>query len=81
MRNPISSSNSYKISCFLVHPCDKQDNGGCEQECEKDGGNAKCACQEGFKLNEDGQTCEKSKFFISKERSLESLNCRDLNFI
>ena len=46
----------------LVHPCDKEDNGGCQQKCEKDGDVGKCACQEGFKLAGDGKNCEKGLF-------------------
>ena len=44
------------IFCLLVHPCD-DNNGGCEQECEKDGDKAKCQCRDGYKV--DGKVCGK----------------------
>ena len=47
----------------LVHPCDKPTNGGCDTTCIKDGEKAKCGCDAGYKLLEDGTTCEKSKWF------------------
>ena len=43
---------------FLVHPCDKDSNGGCNQKCIKDGGNYTCGCNENFKLTDDGKTCK-----------------------
>ena len=44
---------------FSVHPCEKEDNGGCQHVCEKDGDDAKCSCHDGFKLAADGKSCEK----------------------
>ena len=56
----MSLYNIYNTFC-LVHPCDKPDNGGCSQKCEKDGDNAKCGCDEGYELNKDNKTCKESK--------------------
>ena len=43
-----------------VHPCDRKNNGGCQQTCLKTTGlNYKCACRKNFELEEDGKTCEK----------------------
>ena len=47
---------------ILVHPCDRDNKGGCEQVCEKDGAKAKCGCKEGFEITDDGITCKKGKF-------------------
>ena len=50
------------VDFHLVHPCDKKDNAGCQHECKKgEGKEFTCVCHEGFKLEEDGKTCEKSK--------------------
>ena len=50
---------------ILVHPCDKADKGGCEQTCEKKGEEEYiCSCPVGYKLNDDGKKCDKSKSFI-----------------
>ena len=43
--------------CVKIHPCDKKDKGGCEQTCTKYGDNAKCECDSGKVLNQDGKTC------------------------
>ena len=45
----------------LVHPCDREDIKACEQVCNKNGEKAECSCDEGFKLKEDGKTCEECK--------------------
>ena len=46
----------------LVHPCDKADKAGCEQNCEKKGEeDFVCTCSKEFKLNADGKKCDKSK--------------------
>ena len=45
----------------LAHPCDKKDNGGCSQVCNKDGEEAACACHEGFELTDDEKSCKESK--------------------
>ena len=52
----------YVSSLISVHPCDKDSKGGCEQLCNKDGVNAKCSCNEGYKLNADGVACDKSEY-------------------
>ena len=54
-------NNPTNISLILVHPCDKENKGGCSQICNKKGDEALCACDEGFELDTDGQTCNKSK--------------------
>ena len=52
------------INSYLVHPCDKADNAGCEQTCEKKGEeDFICTCPTGFKLNADGKKCDESKLF------------------
>ena len=58
--------NFLKIQLFLVHPCDVG-NGGCEQECVKDGDVAVCACEEGFELASDGKSCIASKYYKFRE--------------
>lgn len=57
-------------SSFIVHPCDKSAKGGCTQICAKDGEGLKCECQEGYKLNEDGKTCDIGKFDQYTEKIL-----------
>ena len=46
---------------FSVHPCDKEDNGGCQHQCEKKGEEAVCKCDKNHKLAADGKTCEIGK--------------------
>ena len=46
---------------FVVHPCEKEDNGGCQHKCNKQGSEASCSCNEGYQLNADTKTCDKSK--------------------
>ena len=41
-----------------MHPCDRDNQGGCDQICLKDGKMAKCTCREGYELSEDGITCD-----------------------
>lgn len=53
----IQSSAWYIVT---VHPCDRPDNAGCEQVCNKEGDNGVCACNEGYKLV--GNACNKSKY-------------------
>ena len=48
-------------SSISVHPCDKEEKGGCSQHCEKKGDEAVCGCEEGYALEEDEKTCEESK--------------------
>ena len=50
--------NCFDSSSPSVHPCDKETKGGCEHVCNKDGDEAKCSCNDGYKLAEDGQECE-----------------------
>ena len=50
------------IYTILAHPCDKPTKGGCDQVCKKDGDKSSCSCNEGYRLEEDGKSCEKSKF-------------------
>ena len=47
------------FSHLLEHPCDKEDNGGCQQICTENGKDYKCSCKEGFKLNTDMTSCTK----------------------
>ena len=51
-------------SVFLVHPCDKDNNGNCEQICTKKGDWAKCDCNNGFKLAPNETSCIKSNFYF-----------------
>ena len=51
----------YIYSSLLVHPCDKDSNGGCSQKCVKKGDDAICACGDGFILAKDGQACDRGK--------------------
>ena len=45
-----------------MHPCDREDNAGCQEICKKtDGENYECACPKGFELDPDKHTCKKSK--------------------
>ena len=61
-------SNKTPFNPFsIVHPCDKETQGGCKQKCVKIEGKEdklayKCGCDEGYKLGEDGVECEKSKW-------------------
>ena len=47
-----------------VHPCDKENNGGCKHICKKKGDGVQCACNTGFKLNSDQVSCVESKNMI-----------------
>ena len=51
----------YIYLSLLVHPCDKDSNGGCSQECKKKGDDAVCACGDGFILAKDGKACDRGK--------------------
>ena len=59
----IKEYNSLMLT-FPVHPCEIN-RGGCEHKCEKDEDQRKCACNEGFKLNGDGETCSRSESFFN----------------
>ena len=54
------------LSSFpLVHPCDKETKGGCDQICVKNGEKHTCACNAPeFKLGDDGKKCDKGKRHI-----------------
>ena len=54
-------SDWFEIYVLLVHPCDKEDKGECEETCEKKGETFICSCPPGSKLNADGKKCDKSK--------------------
>lgn len=41
----------------VLSPCAER-NGGCSQECRRDGDEARCGCHSGYQLAEDGKTCE-----------------------
>ena len=45
----------------LVHLCERENNGGCAQICNKVGDKVKCTCRTEFELSEDGMTCEEGK--------------------
>ena len=46
----------------VIHPCDQEEKGGCEQICAKNGAVAQCSCNEGFKTSTtDPKKCEESK--------------------
>ena len=47
----------YLPNFFLVHPCDSEENGGCEGVCVKQGTKPKCACKAPMKLAEDKMSC------------------------
>ena len=57
----------FLIFFYTVHPCDKENKGGCEQVCNKDGKKPKCSCTPAtdYKLNDDGVSCDPSKFAFS----------------
>ena len=54
-----------------MHPCDREDNAGCQHLCEKDGPKAVCKCKKNFELEEDGKTCEKGTAMTRWDFSLE----------
>ena len=41
-----------------MHPCDKGNNGGCDQVCNKNGNSSSCSCNDGYKLAVDEVTCD-----------------------
>lgn len=54
----------FKFIFLLVHPCDRNDNGGCNQICNKDGDDVQCGCAAGFKFaDNDNKTCVISKYW------------------
>ena len=44
---------------ILVHPCDTVSNGNCSQICNKRKHKYECACEDGFTLEKDRETCTK----------------------
>ena len=53
---------NFIFSLRLVHPCDKESKGGCEQTCEKDGEKVVCSCAApDYKLAGDGKSCEEGE--------------------
>ena len=46
----------------LVHPCDKTPKGGCDHICTRIDEEFICECNENYKLNKDGKTCDIGKF-------------------
>ena len=55
------------VTLSLVHPCDEEGNGGCDQICKKVSDKAECGCREGFKLvhEEEGEVCKQGMFYHS----------------
>ena len=45
-----------------MHPCELSTKGGCEHVCNENGDEAKCSCDDGYELKEDGKGCSKSKY-------------------
>ena len=59
-----SCKDGFKIlkdgkTCTEKHPCEKEDNGGCQHKCNTNGTSFSCSCRKGFNLDEDGKACEK----------------------
>ena len=44
---------------FLVHPCEKENKGGCSQICNKRKEKHECSCEVGYVLTRDKRTCKK----------------------
>ena len=45
----------------IVHPCDNEDNGGCQHVCEKVALKAVCKCNKNFELAQDKKKCNEGK--------------------
>ena len=41
-----------------VNECDAADKGGCEHDCVNTDGSYRCECEAGYRLANDGHTCE-----------------------
>ena len=41
-----------------MHLCDRGNNGGCDDVCNKNGEGVTCSCKLYYKLADDGVTCE-----------------------
>ena len=71
-----------------MHPCDRGTNGGCDQQCDKDGDTAKCSCMPGYELLSDNKTCKSSKFSFnyamlnesSFQNSSSRIDCENKSF-
>ena len=56
---------------YLVHPCDDEDYGGCSQVCKKNGTEAVCECNAGFKVDPNNpKECTRGKNVITVYDSL-----------
>ena len=51
---------------YLVHPCDKGSNGGCNQVCNKVGDDFTCSCNEGYTLSVDKESCVAGRIQLSR---------------
>ena len=49
---------------YLVHPCEKEEKGGCSDICKKNGLSVTCSCPEEYELMEDKKTCKKGMIMI-----------------
>ena len=63
---PLVSLKCIKLTFFLVHHCDEEENGGCSQKCVKDGDKVQCSCNKGYELEEDGKSCSKGNVATNK---------------
>ena len=48
---------TYTYLCIVVRDC-RIKNGGCQQMCHQDWDKVTCSCLEGYKLANDGSSCE-----------------------
>ena len=55
------------LSNISVHPCDypPNENGGCDQTCNKQGDKAVCSCNVTSVLAQDGKKCDPSESIFS----------------
>ena len=53
----------YFTDMLLVHPCDKETKGGCNQICNKRKEWYECSCESGFVLGKDKKICNKGECF------------------
>ena len=75
LRGAILKFSPFNLCLYSVHPCDKEEKGGCSQICEKKGKEAACACKDGFFLAEDTKTCKESKninYFTAQRLIIDS---------
>ncbi|XP_070560576.1 epidermal growth factor-like protein 7 [Ptychodera flava] len=57
--------------CSDIDECD-ENNGACQQVCVNTGGSYHCECDEGYKLRNDGRTCE----FMCGEPNSKCFGCK-----